>query len=170
MIVTLEREPIFQENYVSLDEFKRLHDDFIDFKRYVAEVLNIVSNFKRVSANHICSEPSITDPSNLTPTNLKDENVAALRSEIKDLKEQNKTCLKIIETLSENIKIIHEEKKTPPHGQKKSLPSDIIFKNTPNELNNTSDNEISNNVNNGNDRKGKRPQQVVPGNTSFANG
>ena len=94
--VSLMWEHIFQVNYVSLDEIKKLHDDFIDFKRYVAEVLNIVSNFKRVSANNIYSEPSITDPSNLTPTNLKDENVAALRSEIKDLKEQNKTCLTLL--------------------------------------------------------------------------
>ena len=46
--VSIEREPIFQENYVSLDEFKRLHDSFIDFKRYVAEVLKTLKGSLRI--------------------------------------------------------------------------------------------------------------------------
>ena len=100
-----------QQDYVSKKDFNSLYDDFIDFKKYMAEVLNLItkSNKKPLPDEFSGKEYSQAD------LNLLHGQISALQNENTHLKQQNENFIKIIEILSHSANTSKEEiKRTNP--------------------------------------------------------
>ena len=156
-----------RHNYVTSEEFQRLHNDFIDFKKYMADVLNLISKSKRQSDYINDDGPSKSDPCQNRVNNC---DIRALQNEIKDLKEQSKKYVNVIEILSENLRAAQEERKTL--ANERNL---LHSKNRPETPTTWFHKENSNNQNitdnNKNDRRNMKvpsTQRIVPGNATYA--